>query len=126
MMCLSLGDPDPARHRREMIAYAEAGNVHAQRLLGHWFRTGAGMFELHYVKALRWYRAAADQGDASAQNDLGSMYLNGSALRRMPPRQCAGIAPPRSRDWRACARRETRRSSSPSECAAHPCVRLPL
>ena len=29
------------------------------------------------VEAARWYRLAADQGDADAQDALGLMYLNG-------------------------------------------------
>ena len=30
-----------------------------------------------YVQAVAWYRKAADQGFADAQNDLGAMYDNG-------------------------------------------------
>ncbi len=33
-----------------------------------------------YVEAVKWFRKAAEQGDASAQNSLGSMYLNGYGL----------------------------------------------
>jgi TPR repeat protein len=32
------------------------------------------------VQAARWYRVAAEQGDASAQNNLGVMYANGQGL----------------------------------------------
>jgi TPR repeat protein len=31
----------------------------------------------NYAEAVKWYRTAAEQGDASAQNNLGYMYLNG-------------------------------------------------
>ncbi len=30
-----------------------------------------------YVAAVRWFRAAAEQGNAEAQYDLGLMYLEG-------------------------------------------------
>lgn len=35
-----------------------------------------------YAAAVRIYRALADQGDATAQNSLGAMYLNGQGARR--------------------------------------------
>ena len=34
--------------------------------------------------SLHWYQAAAEQGHAKAQNDLGSMYLNGMGTPRNP------------------------------------------
>ena len=30
-----------------------------------------------YVEAMNWLHKAAEQGDASAQNNFGHMYLNG-------------------------------------------------
>lgn len=33
-----------------------------------------------YAEAVRWYRLAADQGDASAQTNVGIMYANGSSV----------------------------------------------
>lgn len=35
-----------------------------------------------YAAAARIYRALADQGDATAQNSLGAMYLNGQGAKR--------------------------------------------
>jgi TPR repeat protein len=35
-----------------------------------------------YAKALRWYRKAADQGDAKAQGGLGTMYAKGRGAPR--------------------------------------------
>jgi TPR repeat protein len=32
--------------------------------------------------AVAWYRRAAEQGDASAQNNLGVMYANGQGVRQ--------------------------------------------
>jgi uncharacterized protein len=33
-----------------------------------------------YVQALDWFRKAADQGIAFAQNNIGSSYLNGQGV----------------------------------------------
>ena len=33
-----------------------------------------------YTEAVRWYRKAADQGNAFAQNNLGVMYDNGNGV----------------------------------------------
>jgi len=33
-----------------------------------------------YAEAVRWYRLAADQGHASAQNNLGVMYATGEGV----------------------------------------------
>ena len=34
------------------------------------------------VEAVRWYRRAAEQGSAQAQNNLGIMYDEGRGVRR--------------------------------------------
>ena len=39
-----------------------------------------------YAEAVKWYRLAADQGDAAAQNNLGFMYETAKASRRTTPR----------------------------------------
>ena len=33
---------------------------------------------------MRWYRRAADLGNADAQNNLGNMYASGDGVRRDP------------------------------------------
>jgi len=40
------------------------------------YETGHGV-EKNEAEAVRWYRMAADQGDAAAQNNLGTMYREG-------------------------------------------------
>ena len=41
-----------------------------------------------YAKALKWYRRAADQGDADAQNNVGEMYHDGLGVwARSTPRR---------------------------------------
>jgi TPR repeat protein len=33
-----------------------------------------------YTEAVRWYRLAAEQGNATAQNNLGGMYYGGNGV----------------------------------------------
>jgi len=40
------------------------------------YANGYGVIE-DDVEAVKWYRKAADQGDATAQYNLGVMYKNG-------------------------------------------------
>jgi uncharacterized protein len=68
--------PDPARDRQDLIIYAEAGHAPSQRALADCYRIGDQLTKQDYAEAIRWYRLAAEKGDAAAQNDLGSMHLN--------------------------------------------------
>jgi TPR repeat protein len=43
------------------------------------YRTGMGVVQDH-KEAVRWYRKAADQGDAAAQFNLALMYANGQGV----------------------------------------------
>ena len=36
--------------------------------------------DVNYKKAIEWYEKAAEQGDAQAQYNLGSMYYNGQGV----------------------------------------------
>ncbi|HEV8032180.1 MAG TPA: hypothetical protein VGP42_14290, partial [Stellaceae bacterium] len=38
---------------------------------------GQGVPRLDYLKAMKWYFKAAEQGNADAQYNLGYMYVNG-------------------------------------------------
>ena len=62
-------------------AKAEVGDPEAQYLLGWLFRYGKkeGIF-MDYEQAVYWYRKAADQGHAAAQNALGWMYKSGKGV----------------------------------------------
>ena len=51
-----------------------------------------------YAEAMRWYRKAADQGNAAAQNNIGGCTRMAGAWRRTTPRRCAGIARRPTRD----------------------------
>ncbi|MCC5988919.1 MAG: sel1 repeat family protein, partial [Pararhodobacter sp.] len=48
----------------------------AQTNLGVMYAEGLGV-DLDYAEAVRWYRAAAEQGYARAQTNLGVMYAEG-------------------------------------------------
>ena len=63
-----------------------AGRCPAQNNLGIMYAYGRGIPQ-DYAEALKWYRKAAEQGDARAQTNLGVMYANGQACRRMMSRQ---------------------------------------
>ena len=52
-----------------------------QTMLGNRFRKGDGDGR-NYDKALEWYRMAAKQGFAGAQNNLGAMYEQGLGLSK--------------------------------------------
>ncbi len=43
------------------------------------YGTGQGVPQ-DYVEARKWYRLAADQGNADAQNNLGIMYVKGEGV----------------------------------------------
>ncbi len=56
---------------------ADAGNLHASKLLGDLYFSGAGGYQQDYAKALDAYLKAAEQGDADAQAQIGRMYMDG-------------------------------------------------
>lgn len=61
-------------------AREEAGLTDTQ--LENWFRTGASFYfgrgvPQDYGEAMKWYRKAAEQGHAKAQNNLGDCYVYG-------------------------------------------------
>ena len=62
---------------REFLPLANGGNAHAQFALGVMYYEGEGVPK-DYSQAENWYRKAAEQGFAPAQNNLGLMYDNGS------------------------------------------------
>jgi hypothetical protein len=58
---------------------ANAGDAHAQGLLGWSYANGLGV-PLNDVEAAAWYRKAAEQGNAGAQVELGLMYGRGRGV----------------------------------------------
>jgi uncharacterized protein len=47
------------------------------------YHDGAEGVPQNYGEALKWFKKAADQGDANAQTGLGLMYRS---LQQLPPR----------------------------------------
>jgi TPR repeat protein len=45
------------------------------------YRNGEGVTQ-DYQEALKWYRLAAEQGYATAQNNLGVMYVMGKGVTK--------------------------------------------
>lgn len=63
--------------RQALIAKASAGDADAQSQMGDICREGDQLTAQDPPAAARWYRLAAEQGVADAQNNLGAMYQNG-------------------------------------------------
>jgi hypothetical protein len=63
----------------ERIA-AELGDSHAQYTLGLDYHDGNHGLPQDFAEALRWYRKAAEQGFAPAQNNLGALYWMGEGV----------------------------------------------
>lgn len=61
----------------QLLENAEQGDVNAQFDLALRYNQGSNGVKKDYKKAEKWYRKAAEQGDADAQNNLGVMYANG-------------------------------------------------
>ena len=59
-----------AQELADLRALAEAGDTEAQHNLGLRYSTGEGVPQ-DDAEAITWYRLAAEQGSASAQNNLG-------------------------------------------------------
>src|SRR5437762_12993844 len=82
MLGISLEELDPIRQRQALIDAAQAGDARVQSRLGDVYRIGDELTAQDFVEALKWYRLAAEQGNACAQNDVGSMYLNGFGITK--------------------------------------------
>lgn len=69
------------------LGSAEQGDVRSQLLLGIIY-SGISLngesLPPNYTEAVRWYRAAAEQGNAFAQFRLGEMYLEGLGVEYDP------------------------------------------
>lgn len=65
----------------ECSAKALAGDKRCQVVVADMYRNGQGVAR-DLVQAAHWYRKAADQGEAVAQNQLGWMYAEGLGLPR--------------------------------------------
>lgn len=66
----------------DLLARAQAGDASAQFELARRYTTGARGTEEDPVEAARWFRLAAEQGDARAQTNLASLYRTGRGVER--------------------------------------------
>ena len=62
---------------RELLRAGQLGSVHAHRKLGVMYATGEWSGPKDLAEAARWYRLAAEKGNAESQYDLGFMLLLG-------------------------------------------------
>ena len=68
LAAINRGDYGTAR--RLIFPLADQGDAHAQNNLGNMYLFGQGV-PMDYAEAMKWYRLAADQGNAAAQTALG-------------------------------------------------------
>ena len=65
-----------------LIVEGDKGNPYAQYRLGLLYRVGIGAVSRDDAQAAQWWRKAAQQGNAEAQNQLGFLYVNGEGVSR--------------------------------------------
>ncbi len=75
---------DFARAVRELEPAAEQGDVKAEIILGTIYWTGGKGVTRDDRKALAWFRRAADQGNAEAQDLVGIAYVEGRGVAKNP------------------------------------------
>jgi TPR repeat protein len=69
-------ETDP-NYAQQILRAGELGSVNAQRQLGVMYATGDWSGPKDLAEAVRWYRLAAEKGEAESQYDLGFMLLLG-------------------------------------------------
>ncbi len=69
-------ETDP-NYAQQILRAGELGSVNAQRQLGVMHATGDWTGPKDLAEAVRWYRLAAQKGEAKSQYDLGFMLLLG-------------------------------------------------
>ncbi len=57
-------------------------DLHAMKMLGYIYSSGAGGIAVDYKNAAEWYLRAAQAGDAESAWTLGNFYLSGSGVER--------------------------------------------
>ncbi len=75
-------EPATAVGPEQLIARANAGDAWSQLNLGAAYDHGLGGFPLDPVRAVAWYRRAAESGLAEAQFNLAHCLVTGNGTRR--------------------------------------------
>lgn len=71
-----------------LLQKAEAGDAVAQNQIGEIYNCGEGV-EMNEAEAVRWFKLAADQGNADAQCNLAECYIYGYGIDRdAQPLEC--------------------------------------
>ncbi len=63
-----------------LYAIADEGKDWAQYVLGHRYLNGSHGFDINLPEGVRYMQIAADKGYASAQCELGAMYVDGEGV----------------------------------------------
>jgi hypothetical protein len=85
-----------------VFAQGRRGDATAQCVIGYCYAAGQGV-EQNWQEALKYYRAAAEQGHPNAQCELGEMALGEKALACVGLCVCVSTSPsssPRSKHTR--------------------------
>ena len=61
---------------------ARAGHPNSQYEIGRYYTNGRGLVQVNYETAAVWYKKAADQNNAEAQNMLSLMYSDGLGIEQ--------------------------------------------
>ena len=64
---------------KEMLPFAEQGNIDEQFWIAHMYSFGLGVPQ-NYKTSVKWYTLSAEQGDEYAQHSLGVAYDNGEGV----------------------------------------------
>jgi TPR repeat protein len=63
-----------------VMAEAELGNANSQCAIAEFYAHGALGVTQNYAEAVKWFRKAAGQGNAEAEDDLGCCYRDGQGV----------------------------------------------
>ncbi len=79
-LSVSCADIDFGSPLSDVLSCALREQAFAQHILGRWYDTGDYGLTEDDEEAVRWYRLAAEQGNAGGQSALGSMYARGEGV----------------------------------------------
>jgi hypothetical protein len=71
---------DPGLGDRLIREAAEKGDAKDESYVATWYLGGTEGYPKDPVEAARWFRKAADQGEAGSQNLLGQLYVQGKGV----------------------------------------------
>ena len=78
LVCMPTAKALPRMMPKPCAGKGRRTGTRTQANLGFMYATGEGIAD--DAEAVRWWRRAAEQGDARAQYSLGAMYANGKGI----------------------------------------------